>query len=243
MNPARVPRPRAFASRSNVGGLALLAVCALVLTGCAAGTDAGPTAMPTTGPTASSNCSNVDAGATKNPLVVTPATLCELDGSTWEVSAFTLVVNTPKWQSATPECDAARKTAFYDAWDPAARAIQTLDLLESPSRSQNMIGSVGISVIESQDAAAAVAALDAEGAACGLDVSQQLALEHGAWKGARGPTSQDEDDERWSWWIAADDRWALVQAYAANDATDAEVAKVESAVLSLLDAQEELLTR
>lgn len=244
MNRARDPRRHALASTSSVARLAqfaLLAVSGLVLAGCTAGPGDGSTATPTTGPTASGACANVDAGATKNPLVVTPEALCEIDGSTWTVSAFTLVVNTPQWDSPTPECDEARKTAFYDGWQPAAEAIQTLDLVESPSQSQKMLGSVGISVIDSPDAAAAVAALDAEGATCGLDASKQVALEHGAWKGVRGPTSQGVDDNRWSWWVAADSRWAFVQVYAVTDATDAEVAELERAVTTLLDAQEDLL--
>lgn len=242
MSRTRAARRHALASSLSLAQLALLAVCAVVITGCTAGPGGGTTATPTTGLAASGACANVDAGAPKNPLVVTPAAMCEIDGSAWTVSAFTLVVNTPQWDSTTPECDEARKTAFYDGWQPAAEAIQTLDLVESPSRSQDMIGSVGISVIDSPDAAAAVAALDAEGVACGLDASQQVALEHGAWKGVRGPTSLGVDDNRWSWWIAADGRWAFVQVYAVTDATDADVAELESAVTTVLDAQEALLT-
>ena len=229
------------ASISTLPRLALLALCAVVLTGCTAGPNEGSGASSTTGPTASGACSNGDTKTATNPLVVTPAQLCEIDSSTWTVSAYTLVVNTPEWNSTTPECDDARKTAFYTGWESAAAAIQTLDLVESPE-SQGLVGSVGVSVIEGPDAAAAVSALDAEVAACGPGTSQQLALEQGDWRGVRGPTSQGVDDDRWSWWIAVDGRWALVQAYAATDATDAEVFELESAVSNLLDAQEDLLT-
>jgi hypothetical protein len=232
---------RRRASTSTPARLALLALSAIVLTGCTAGPVDGPGASSTTGPTASGACSNGDSKTTTKPLVVTPAQLCEIDGSTWTVSAFTLVVNTPEWDSTTPECDEARKTAFYAGWESAAAAIQTLDLVES-AESQDLVGSVGISVIEGPDAAAAVSALDAEVAACLPGASQQRALEQGEWRGVRGPTSQGVDDDRWSWWIAVDGRWALVQAYAATDATDAEVSALESAVTKLLDAQEELLT-
>lgn len=237
MNRARAPRRRTLVSTSAVTRLALIAASAAALSGCTASPGPGPT----TEPTASSACSKTDAGTTENPLVVTPASLCGIDGSVWTVSNFTLVVNTPKWDVSTPECDEARKTAYYEGWELAIPGIQTLDLMDSPSKTADMIGTVGVSVVEGPDAAAAIAALDAEGATCGSDTSPQLALEHGAWKGVRGPTSEDGSGERWSWWIAADGRWALVQASASNNATDAQVADVDSAVMTLLDAQEALL--
>ena len=241
MTRAQATRRHAFVSASTGARLTLIALSAVVLAGCTAGPSDGPGASPTTAPTASGACSNGDAKTTTNPLVVTPAQLCEIDGSTWTVSAFTLVVNTPEWNSTTPQCDEARKTAFYAGWEPAAAAIQTLDLVES-AQSQDLVGSVGISVIEGPDASASVAALDAEVAACGPGTSQQLALEQGEWRGGRGPTSQGVDDDRWSWWVEEDGRWAFVQVYAATDATDADVAELESAVTKLLDAQEDLLT-
>lgn len=226
----RAPRLRA---------LAILAAVAALATGCTSAADGETGAPSTSPPTASGACPSGDTSATKNPLVVTPAQLCNIDGSTWTVSAFTLVVNTPAWDASTPECDEARKTAFYEGWQPATEAIQTLDLEESPA-SDDLIGSVGVAVIDTPDAAAAVAALDAEGATCGLGGSQS-GLEHGDWRGVRGPSSQGVDDERWSWWIAADGRWAFVQAYATTDATEAQVAELESAITTLLDAQEERL--
>jgi len=206
MNRARDLRRPALAAAATVARLALLAASAVVISGCSAGAGAESTATPTTQP-ASSACSNADAGATKNQLVATPASLCELDGSIWTVSAFTLVVNTPEWAPTTPECDKARKTAFYDGREPAA--IQTLDLVESRTESQNMIASVGISVIASSDAATH----DAEGTACASETAQQVAAEHGAWKGVRRPTSQEEEDDRWTWWMEVDDRWAFVLAW------------------------------
>jgi len=240
MTRARTPRRHAFGPLSVSSRLALLALSAIVLAGCTTGPDDGPGASSSTAPTASGACSNGDSTTTAHPLVVTPAQLCEIDGSTWTVSAYTLVVNTPEWNSTSPECDEARKTAFYAGWQPATAAIQTLDLVASPE-SRDLVGSVGISVIEGPDAAAAVAALDAEVTACLPGAPQQRALEQGEWRGVRGPTSQGVDDDRWSWWVEADGRWAFVQVYAATDATDADVSELESAVTNLLDAQEERL--
>lgn len=229
------------ASASTGARLALLVVSAVVLTGCTAGPGGTSTETPTTTPAASGACPSADASATKNPLVVTPTALCEIDGTAWTDSPFTFVINTPEWGETTPECDEARKKAYFEGWDLAAPAMETLDLMDSPSEDATMIGSVGISVIESPDVAAAIAALDAEGPACDIENSPQVAVQHGSWKGVRGPTSQGGDDDRWSWWIAADGRWAFVQAYATADTTDGRMPEVESAITTLLDAQESLL--
>jgi hypothetical protein len=89
----------------------------------------------------------------------------------------------------------------------------------------------------------ALATTDAEVAACSAEGGQSE-LTSGDWRGVFGPTSQGgEDDERWTWWLAVNDRWALVQASPLNEATDADLAEFEDALETVLADQQERLER
>jgi hypothetical protein len=204
------------------------------LTGCAT------TPAPVPSPTAAACAS---AGADTDAAVVSAAALCERDGREWTESAFTLVMNTPAWQSESPACADARQNAWWTAWKGAQGAIETIDLEGGDEGGPNGLGQVGIAVLDEPDAEAIVATLDAEVAACGEDGGQSE-LASGDWHGVFGPTSQGgEDDERWTWWLAVDDRWALVQAYPLNEATGADVAALEDALQTVLAAQQDRLGR
>jgi hypothetical protein len=214
--------------------LLLSASLLVALAGCAT----APTATPSPTDTA---CAS--AGSDTEAVAVSAAALCERDGKSWTDSAFTLVMNTPGWRSESPACDDARQNAWWTAWKDAQGAIETIDLGGGDEGAPNGLGQVGIAVLDEPDATAVVSAIDAEVDAC-LAEGCQSALTSGDWRGVFGPTSQGgANDERWTWWLAVDDRWALVQASALNEASEADVAEFEDALQTVLAAQQERLER
>jgi hypothetical protein len=206
---------------------AVLAAVVLVA-GCTAETPEPPvvSACPTAPPTETD--------------VVTPERLCEIDGRAWRASSFTFVLNVPEWRGLTPECDVARQDAYWTAWKATQPAIVTLDLASGFDEDSADLGSVGVAVIDDENATATVASIDAELDACVTEASGQTRIDHGDWHGLRGPTSED-GDVRSTWWVAVDDSWALVQARSSNGATAAELDEFDAALPTLLDAQLDLL--
>jgi hypothetical protein len=208
--------------------LSALLSATTALSGCASETP-GPTPA-----TAAAPCPPAPTDADAVP-VVTAAELCAIDGRPWSDSVFTTVVNTPAWGDTSPACDEARQTAFYGAWQDVQSLITTFDLATDFGENARPLGGVGIAVLTAPDASAPVALLDAEVDAC-LGASAQSRIDHGPWRGVRGPLSGD-DGEQLTWWAEGDGHWSLVQAYISDTLTADDAASLESALDTLLDAQ------
>ncbi|MBF4573161.1 hypothetical protein ITJ64_11585 [Herbiconiux sp. VKM Ac-1786] len=208
--------------------LSALALATAPLAGC---TPAAPGSTPAT---AAAPCPPAPTDADPEQIV-TAAELCAIDGRPWSDSVFTTVVNTPAWGDTTPACDEARKTAFYKAWKDVQSQITTFDLATDFGENARLLGGVGVAVLTAPDASAPIALLDAEVDAC-LGASAQTRIDHGPWRGVRGPLSGD-DGEQLTWWAEGDGHWSLVQAYISETLSADDAASLESALDTLLDAQ------
>ncbi|MCS5496440.1 hypothetical protein NY547_04210 [Cnuibacter physcomitrellae] len=207
----------------------LVLVSCLAVSGCTANTPDGTAPEETVG------CPPSPTGDTD---VVTPEELCVRDGRRWQESNYTFIVNTPEWTSS-PECDAARKDAWWGAWSHVQENIETIDLGVA-AEPERLEASIGIAIIDDRADGVAddpLAALDAEVAACSASDPTWTAVSHEGWNGVSGTSQQDGDTVRSTWWTDAGDRWVVVQTYVANGVTAAETQDAEDAVLTVLDAQ------
>ncbi|MCS5723540.1 hypothetical protein N1028_16340 [Herbiconiux sp. CPCC 203407] len=219
---------RRLAAIAVLAVAAPLAACATVTPAETGAATADPCPVPISAPASPS-------GSDGGTPVVTPTELCALDGRAWSYSVFTSVIDAPDWGDTSEACDLARQAAYWDGWREVQPEVVTLDLADGFGEDPDFIGSVAVAVVQNPDAAGIVARIDAEVDTC-LDGSAQSRVEHGDWRGVRGPASGD-DGEDLSWWAEDDGSWTLVQAYLSETLTPAEAADFESALETVLDAQ------
>jgi hypothetical protein len=216
---------------SAIGVLAMavpLVACATVAPVQTGAATADPCPAPISPPAA-------PTGSDDAAPAVTPAELCALDGRAWSYSVFTSVIDAPDWGDATEACDLARQDAYWEGWREVQPEVVTLELADGFGEDPDFLGSVAVAVVPNPDAAGIVARIDAEVDTC-LEGSAQTRLEHGDWRGVRGPASGD-DGEDLSWWAAGEGSWTLVQAYLSETLTPTEATEFESALETVLDAQ------
>lgn len=175
--------------------------------------------------------------------VVSAASLCALDGRDWQIATFVTIMDAPDWDNRSAACDDIRPDVWWAAWKEAREDMVTIDIEIDDGDDSTLSDAipVGVAVVVDPEPAAAVGMIDAEVDACLTDTTRTERIEYGDWAGVSAPTSGDDDRLDRTWWVAGDDRWALVQVSVLSDASPEVIAEFDAAVQTVLDAQLELL--
>ena len=175
--------------------------------------------------------------------MVSAASLCALDGRDWHIATFVSIMDAPGWDERTAACDDIRPDVWWAAWSEAAEDMVTIDVLIDDDDESTLSDTipVGVAVVMDPEPEAAVGLIDAEVDACLTDTTRTERIDYGDWTGVSAPTSSDDGRLDRTWWVAGDDRWALVQVSVLDDASPERIAEFDAAVQTVLDAQLELL--
>jgi hypothetical protein len=221
--------------RSAATALALAGLAVLPLSACA--TVEPPIASPTTRPCPPAEPDADEAG------VVSAASLCAIDGRDWQIATFVTIMDAPAWDNRSAACDDIRPDVWWAAWSEAQEDMVTIDIEIDDGDDSTLSDTipVGVAVVVDPEPAAAVGMIDAEVDACLTDTTRTERIEYGDWRGVSAPTSSDDDRLDRTWWVAGDDRWALVQVSALTGASPELIAEFDAAVQTVLDAQLDLL--
>ena len=175
--------------------------------------------------------------------VVSAASLCAIDGRDWQIATFVSIFDAPAWDDPAPSCEDVRPDAWWGAWREARVEMVTIDIgIDDDDASTTYdVRSVGVAVIDDPDPGAAIDLIEAEVGACLTDTSRSERIDHGEWTGVSAPERSGSEELNKTWWVAVDDRWALVQVPIFDDGTSLANAGFDAAVETVLDAQLDLL--
>jgi hypothetical protein len=227
-----ISRPRLS---SAVPGSIVAALAALLLSACSPSEP--PVAAPTTPACPATEPEADEAG------VVSAARLCAIDGRDWQIATFVTIMEAPAWDERSAACDDIRPDVWWGAWSQARENMVTIDVEidDGDASTTYDVIPVGVAVVVDPEPAAAIDLIESEVDACLTDTTRSARIDAGDWQGVSAPSSIEGDAIDRTWWVAGEDRWALVQVPVLDDASPERVAAFDVAVETVLHAQLDLL--